>query len=85
MDRQELEQILKVAVSSAGFSLFDFQPAQGDRGVLRVFVFRTDRESPLPALDDCSTIARSLLDHPLVEQFIPGDSTLEVSTPVVIS
>lgn len=83
MDRQELEQLLDATVSSAGFSLFDYQPAVGNKGVLRIFVFRKNRESPLPALDDCSAIARTLLDHPLVDQFIPGDSTLEVSTPGV--
>ena len=80
---ESLAQILTSVVSAAGFSLFDFQPAVGNRGVLRVFVFRKDRESPLPSLDDCSEIARNLLDHPLVEQLMPGESTLEVSTPGV--
>lgn len=78
MTRDELIRLLEPTVERLGYELSDLELKLGGRdGVLRIFI---DREEGI-GLEDCETVSRqvsALLD---VEDPLPGQYALEVSSP----
>lgn len=75
-------QVLAPEVERLGFQLFDIQvPGGRGQGILRVFIQRPGGGSV--TIDDCSRIASDLSGHPQANDFLPGDTLLEVSSPGV--
>ncbi len=76
--RQELIELLEPVVEAMGFELSDLECRLGrGPGLLRLFI---DQQAGI-SLDDCELVSRqvsALLD---VENSIPGDYDLEVSSP----
>jgi ribosome maturation factor RimP len=76
--QQRLLDVLTPAVEATGYELADLEFSHGGgRGLLRLYI---DREDGI-TLEDCAAVSRqisSLLD---VEDPIPGDYNLEVSSP----
>ena len=85
MDSSEnhIKQITEI-VESEGYEAYDIQLSHRRNGVVRIFITAPlNNKELVPTLDACSRISRKLLDHPNVEELIPWDSTLEVSSPGV--
>lgn len=78
VNREQLIQLLEPTVERLGFELADLEWRVGSGGgVLRLFI---DRDSGI-TVDDCADVSRqvsALLD---VEDPVPGDYNLEVSSP----
>lgn len=75
--KDELFALLDPVVTALGFELADLELQAGRRGLLRLFI---DGPAGI-TVDDCEKVSRqvgSVLD---VEDPIPGDYTLEVSSP----
>jgi ribosome maturation factor RimP len=73
-----------------GLTIFDLEIPKNTRGALRLFIARLEMiDGKRKILCDgvthlhCSTAARHILDLPDVEELLPGDVTLEVSSPGV--
>ncbi|MEM7280791.1 MAG: ribosome maturation factor RimP [Pseudomonadota bacterium] len=74
----KLVELLEPSVEALGFELVDLLYRSGKGGLLRIYI---DKESGEIDLDDCELVSRqvsSLLD---VEDPMPGNYTLEVSSP----
>ncbi len=78
MIQNEIEQLLKPTIESMGYELWGCEYlAQGRHSLLRVYI---DKESGI-GIEDCEQVSRqvsALLD---VEDPIPGNYSLEVSSP----
>jgi len=78
MSREELVRLLEPAVEHLGYELADLELRIGGRaGVLRLFIDKPDGI----VIEDCEIVSRqasAILD---VEDPIPGNYTLEVSSP----
>ena len=77
VSREQLVELLETAVERLGFELADLEWHEGAHGSLRIFI---DNEAGI-SLDDCEAVSQqvsALLD---VEDPIPGDYRLEVSSP----
>ncbi len=79
MQRQvELERILQPAVQALGYQLWDLEVRLGrGRSLLRMFI---DRDEGI-GLEDCERVSRQVSAVLDVEDPIPGDYQLEVSSP----
>lgn len=79
--REQLMKLLEPTIERLGYELFDMDVhIAGGGGVLRLFIDSLDPDAGI-GLEDCETVSRqvsALLD---VEDPIPGEYTLEVSTP----
>lgn len=78
MIRDDIEQLLKPTIESMGYVLWGCEYlAQGKHSLLRVYI---DKENGI-GIEDCEQVSRqvsALLD---VEDPIPGNYSLEVSSP----
>lgn len=77
VSRQQLIEMLEPTVNGLGYELADLEWQTGPGSVLRLFI---DCDAGI-TLDDCEAVSRqvsALLD---VEDPIPGDFSLEVSSP----
>jgi len=75
--REQLIEMLESTVERLGYELADLELQLGGQGLLRLYI---DSEAGI-TLEDCETVSRqvsALLD---VEDPIPGDYNLEVSSP----
>ena len=81
MQRDQLIEMLEPTVERLGYELADLEVQLGGKhGLLRIYIDRPDPEAGI-GLEDCETVSRqvsALLD---VEDPIPGDYNLEVSSP----
>lgn len=78
--REELWSILETLAEEEGLRLFDVTWPPPRSSVLRVFVSREEKERPID-VEECAALSRRILDHPAVEDLLPGRCTLEVSSP----
>ena len=77
VSREQLIEMLETTVARLGFELTDLEWHEGAHGALRLFI---DCEAGI-SLEDCEAVSQqvsALLD---VEDPIPGDYSLEVSSP----
>ena len=76
--RQELIDLLEPAVEAMGYELVDLECSVGrGKGVIRLFI---DREDGI-GLGDCELVSRQVSSVLDVEDPVPGDYNLEVSSP----
>ena len=78
MMREALEKLLRPAVEDTGYELWDLEFAPRARGgMLRLYI-----DSPAGiTLDDCERVSRAVSTVLDAEDPIPGQYTLEVSSP----
>jgi ribosome maturation factor RimP len=81
LSKDEIWEELRKVVEPEGLGLFEVECASGDRGVLRVFLCKPDGSTKGVGLQECTRVAQKINDLPNVDDLIPGNSTLEVSTP----
>lgn len=78
MTGDELGQLLEPAIERLGYELSDLEVKLGGKnGVVRVFIDQADGI----ALDDCEKVSRAISALLDVEDPLPGQYTLEVSSP----
>lgn len=68
-------------VREEGLELFDLDLPSGRAGVLRVYVASPQGDRFPISVDDCARVSRRILDFEHVEELMPGNVTLEVSSP----
>lgn len=78
-----IEQIVR----DEGLELFDLEIPSGPTGPLRVYISRARGEGESATagvkLDDCAAVSRKIIDLPDIEELLPGDHVIEVSSPGV--
>lgn len=77
MNKEELIELLEPSVNALGYELVDLDVNLGRGGLLRLFI---DKD-PTVTLADCEIVSRQLGDLLDVEDPIPADYVLEVSSP----
>lgn len=84
----ELYNIIEKIVKDCGLVLFDLEFPPSTRGTLRVYITSakttTKEASGNPAgvqHQDCVNVSRKILNLPNIEQLLPGDVVVEVSSP----
>ena len=81
VQREQLIEMLEPTIESLGYELFDLElQLAGGHGIVRLFIDNLDHDAGV-GLEDCEIVSRqvsALLD---VEDPIPGEYNLEVSTP----
>lgn len=81
MHKQELWTILDELCSKEGVALFDIEvPQLRTTGILRVYISRSKGDGGIQH-EHCAGVSHSILNHPQVEEILPGNVTLEVSSP----
>lgn len=77
MDKEGLIDLLEPTVNALGYELIDLDLRTGRNGLVRLFI---DRE-PAVTLTDCEYVSRQIGDLLDVEDPLPGEYVLEVSSP----
>ena len=77
MDKEGLISLLEPAVNALGYELVDLDVRSGRNGLLRLFI---DNEAGVN-LSDCEFVSKQVGDLLDVEDPIPGNYNLEVSSP----
>jgi len=78
MSKDELLKLLEPAVEQLGFELADLELKTGGRdGLLRVFIDKAEGIG----IEDCEAVSRQVSAILDVEDPLPGNYTLEVSSP----
>jgi len=78
MTRDELAKLLEPTVERLGYELSDLEAKTGGpNGYVRLFIDKADGIS----LDDCETVSRAVSALLDVEDPLPGQYNLEVSSP----
>ena len=78
MTRDELVKLLEPTIEGLGYELSDLEAKfGGQNGFLRIFI---DREDGI-GLDDCEKVSRAVSALLDVEDPVPGQYNLEVSSP----
>lgn len=82
MLRDQLTALLGPVVVDLGYQLWELEYApRGGGGLLRLYIDAPPGESWGITLDDCEKVSRAVSDVLDVEDPIPGQYTLEVSSP----
>jgi len=74
--REQLIELLEPLVRHLGYELWELE-FTGRNGVLRIYIDSPDGID----VDDCETVSRAVSDHLDEADPIPGEYTLEVSSP----
>lgn len=84
----DLYKIVEGIVKDCGLELFDLEIPTSGRGTLRVYitspksVVKDGNERPAGVQhQDCVSVSRKILDLPNIEELLPGDVVVEVSSP----
>ena len=78
MTGNELQELLEPSIERLGYELIDLEARLGGKsGVVRVFIDRPEGIS----LDDCEKVSRAVSALLDVEDPLPGQYNLEVSSP----
>jgi len=77
MNKEVLIGLLEPTVNALGYELVDLDLKIGRNGLVRLFI---DRD-PAVTLDDCEYVSRQIGDLLDVEDPLPGEYVLEVSSP----
>lgn len=79
-------------MQAEGLELFDLEMPAGPAGTLKVFISRSKGASSMQdevseaksggvQLQDCTAVAKKILDLPDIEELLPGEHLIEVSSP----
>lgn len=77
MTKEELIELLEPTVNALGYELVDLDLRTGRGGLIRIFI---DKE-PAVTLTDCEYVSKQIGDLLDVEDPLPGEYVLEVSSP----
>lgn len=77
LNASSLWEVISPLVSEEGAELFDIECSKGSK-ILKVFIQKGDGNV---GVEDCARVSRRITDHPLVEEILPGETILEVSSP----
>lgn len=86
MDKDSIWTKISALVEPLGVELFEIEMPGAKQGFLRVFITRK-QEAKSPGkgisvdISDCAKVSKLILNHPDVEEMLPGDCQLEVSSP----
>jgi ribosome maturation factor RimP len=83
LTRSEIVELLSGMAAQHGLSLYDVDLPRGAQGVLRIFVCRGSAATSKITHSDCAALSKSILEAPQVEDILPGECQLEVSSPGV--
>jgi len=83
LTKDEVWNEVEKLIEGEGLSVFDLDCPTGTRGVLRVYLCNPDGSAKNVGLQECTRVARKINDASNVENLIPGECTLEVSSPGV--
>jgi len=75
--KEDLKGLLEPAVTALGYEMVDIEVHLGGPGVLRIFI---DNDAGI-TLDDCAAVSRQISALLDVEDPLPGEYNLEVSSP----
>jgi ribosome maturation factor RimP len=78
--REQVLSLLEPAVERLGFELVDIEFVPGRNAVLRLFIDRTDRPEGVD-VDDCAAVSHEVSAILDVEDPVPQEYSLEVSSP----
>jgi ribosome maturation factor RimP len=84
MNFEQKWNLLSQICSQEGVALFDIEGTNG--GVLRVYITlpeKTDAQNNSVQHSHCSAVSNRILNHRQVEELLPGNTILEVSSPGV--
>ncbi len=81
LSKEEIWSRIELLVNEEGLGLFDLDVPASDTGVLRVFLCKRDGTTKDVGLHETTRVARKINELPDVELLIPGNATLEVSSP----
>ena len=83
MNFEQKWNLLSQICASEGVELFDIEGTNG--GVLRVYITLSSNASGNGSVQHshCSAVSNKILNHAEVEQLLPGNTILEVSSPGV--
>ena len=91
VNRTELWQVIEGLVKEAGLELFDLDVPAGGRGTLRVFLWRGRADSSEQGegargaggvgISDCARISKQITNLPNIDELLPGEWLIEVSSP----
>lgn len=79
--REQVWTLLADLVACEGVELFDLDLPVGQRGILRVYIVPAGHQNVSVGIDECAAVSRRVLAASAVEDILPGDSQLEVSSP----
>src|SRR5580765_5170444 len=78
--RHEVFEIASPVVEDMGFELVDVEFVQSGRWTLRVYIDRRDGTGNV-SIDDCSKVSRRIDDALEMNQTLPHQFVIEVSSP----
>lgn len=81
MSVERIWEVLNPLAEAEGVKIFDIEPASGPAGVLRVYIYGGEARQSTAGLEQCARLSKKILDLECIEEMIPGECTLEVSTP----
>lgn len=81
MSVEKIWEVLTPLAEKEEVKIFDIEPASGPAGVLRVYIYSGEARSSKAGLEQCTRLSKKILDLECIEEMIPGQCTLEVSTP----
>lgn len=82
IEPERVWSLIEAVAQEEGVTLFEIERPSGARGALRVFIAPGKEHSGIGHAQ-CSAVANRILEHPLVEEILPAEMTLEVSSPGV--
>lgn len=92
MGHSRLWETVAEIVKAEGLELFDMEVPLGIAGTLKVFISRpkgsraekdngSEAKSSGVQLQHCTAVAKKILDLPNIEELLPGEHLIEVSSP----
>ena len=91
MSQTKLWETVAEIVKAEGLELFDIEVPSGNAGTLKVFISRASNRDDLEPASDakangvqlhhCTAVAKKILDLENIEQLLPGEHLIEVSSP----
>jgi ribosome maturation factor RimP len=81
LGKEEIMRRLEPLVTSLGLKIYDVETPQGTYGVLRVFLSNEKWGAQGVSLQACTRVAREINERADIEELVPGECTIEVSSP----
>lgn len=84
--REALRGVIEAIVREAGLELFDLEAPPSGRGTLKVFIWRpqgNDAHLKGVGIEDCVRISKRITNLENVDELLPGEWLIEVSSPGV--
>lgn len=81
--REEIWTLLADLAGAEGLNLFDVEFPVGHRGVLRLYVVPQQQGAGSVGIAECAALSKRVLALTAIEDLLPGECKLEVSSPGV--